>query len=287
MIAVFGPTASGKSRLAIDLATKYNGEIINMDSMQIYKYLNIGTAKPSIEEFEAAPHHLFDYVDPRDEYSVYDYKRDALKVIKKIKDRGKLPILVGGTGLYLSSLYYDFEFRQKRNEDITEKSTEEIYDCLSNELKEKIDKNNRHRIINAYLTDFVYSEKTKKRSELDISIVYTDMPRDVLYERINKRVDIMIEMGLVDEVKTLLNDYSLNENHKSMKAIGYKEVISYLKGETTFDDMVELIKRNTRRYAKRQVTWARNQYDNIHIFDITNYNVNNIGYLLNGGNYEK
>ncbi len=287
MIAVFGPTASGKSKLAMDLALAYNGEIINMDSMQIYKYLNIGTAKPTKEEFETLTHHLFDFVDPRDEYSVYDYKRDALRVISDVLSRGKLPILVGGTGLYLSSLYYDYHFRTKSKEDVSTLDTLEIYSLLSNDLKEKIDKKNRHRVINAYLTDFVYEAKEKKKSDLDITIVYTDRPREILYDRINKRVDRMIDEGLIEEVETLRTHYSLTGGEKSMKAIGYKEVLSYLKGDISKDEMIELIKKNTRRYAKRQVTWARNQYDKVTIFDMTNYNVDNIGYLLKGGNDEK
>ncbi len=287
MIAIFGPTASGKSRLAIDLATKYNGEIINMDSMQIYKYLDIGTAKPTKSEFKKVKHHLFDFVDPRDEYSVFDYKKAATIVIKDILSGGKLPILVGGTGLYLSSLYYEYGFRKKNEIDVSHLDTIEIYSLLSEDLKEKVDKNNRHRVINAYLTNFVYDSNKKKKSPLDIKIIYTDMPRDILYERINKRVDIMIEEGLIEEVKSLVNNYSLSVDYKSMKAIGYKEVFHYLEGEISKDEMTELIKKNTRRYAKRQVTWARNQYDDLHIFDMTNYNVDNIGYLLNGGNYEK
>ncbi len=287
MIAIFGPTASGKSRLAIDLALKYDGEIINMDSMQIYKYLTIGTAKPTTKEFETATHHLFDFVDPRDEYSAYEYKNDATAVIEDILYRKKLPILVGGTGLYLSSLYYEYKFRKKSKKDISTLDTLEIYSRLSETVKEKVDKHNRHRVINAYLTDFIYDSKEKKKSALDIKIIYTDMPREILYERINKRVERMMEEGLIEEVESLIKNYSLNSEYKSMKAIGYKEVFWYLDGQIKKEEMIELIKKNTRHYAKRQVTWARNQYDDLHIFDMMNYNVDNIGYLLNGGNYEK
>ncbi len=276
MIAIFGPTASGKSKLAIDLANKINGEIINMDSMQIYKKLLIGTAKPTKEELLMAKHHLYDFIEPDENYSAYDYKIDALKKIEEIESDKKIPILVGGTGLYLSSLYYNFEFRKKNAELEKEYSIEEMYNKLDDDLRKKIDKNNRHRVINAFTSNKVYDKKNRTKSDLDIKIIYTYTPRDILYNNINNRVDIMIKKGLIDEVEYLIKDVKLGRNSQSMKAIGYKEVIDFLDGNLEKNEMIEILKRNTRRYAKRQITWLKNQYDTYSTFDMSKYAIESL-----------
>lgn len=268
IIAIFAPTGSGKSEVAISIAKKYNGVIINMDSFQIYKDMNIATAKPTQADFLKCEHLLYNIISPNKEFSVFDYKNIALKTIEDVKKENKLPILVGGTGLYLSSLYYDFKFRNINDLNLNSYSLKELQGILfvnNKEIYKQIDIANRHRLINAIKTNKVYKKEEKIKSNLDIKIISFEIERDILYEKINKRVDRMFDLGIKDEFNFLIKKYNLNEQSKSLKAIGYKEL--FLLDELGEEEVKNLIKRNTRRYAKRQITWLKNQYDKYQILD--------------------
>lgn len=292
LIIIAGPTAVGKTEISIEIAKRLNGEIVSADSMQIYKYLNIGSAKPTKEEMDGVKHYLIDEIDPRTEFSVSEYKELAKKYIDKILSKGKLPIVVGGTGLYINSLIYKMDFSNTIADPKLRKELEDIYkkfgeEYLHNKLKEvdseaakRIHPNNVKRVIRALevyyntgekLKDF--SKDLKETDEYNYMLIGINRDRKKLYERINKRVDIMFEMGLVEEVANL-TDMGLTEGDISMKGIGYKEVIGYLNGEYDLKTAKELIKRNTRRYAKRQLTWFR-RYDNIVWFSIEEDNDKN------------
>lgn len=243
--------------------------------MQIYKGMDIGTAKPTVKERQEIPHHLFDLVDPDEEFSASAYKELALKTIKEIKDRGKNPILVGGTGLYLSSLYYDYSFRS-RNDDLKKKYTE-LYEKngitalqeeakkLSEEEYEKIDKDNPHRLLR-----FLESQGeigTRTRSALPLFVVYLEFPPEELHERIKQRILIMHEEGLLDEVKAIYERYGHLEYLPALKGIGYKEFYPFFRGECSLDEAIERQIIHTRQYAKRQRTWGRNQYEDLFKLD--------------------
>ncbi|MDU5467442.1 MAG: tRNA (adenosine(37)-N6)-dimethylallyltransferase MiaA [Peptoniphilus harei] len=280
LIIITGPTGIGKTELSLELAKKYKGEIISCDSMQIYKKLNIGTAKIDLNE-TSIPHHMIDIVEPSDNFTVADFKNSAKKIIKDINNRDRLPFLVGGTGLYINSLVYnldftetkpDYEYRDELRELLEKEGSEFLYEKLKEKdkrLAEKIHKNNGQRIIRAL--EILKSGNKKgdnfREENKDYNLIYLglNMDRAKLYEKINQRVDKMVDLGLVDEVKNLL-DEGLDKNSQSLKAIGYKEVISYLDGEIDFDEMVDLIKKNSRHYAKRQLTWFRRD-DRIKWFD--------------------
>ena len=258
VIVICGPTASGKTALSIELAKKINGEIISSDSMQIYKYMDIGTAKPSEEEKEGIQHYLLDFVEPNQRYSVAEFKKDAESAIEEILAKGKTPIVVGGTGLYVDSLIYGIEYQDI---ELDEKYRKE----LDPEAAQRIHKNNTKRVIRALevclsgekMNDF--SNDLKINEKYKPIIIVLNREREHLYERINKRVDIMMESGLIDEVKKLL-EMGYTKDMISMQGIGYKEIIKYLDGEYTLDEAVDIIKRASRRYAKRQLTWFR-RYD--------------------------
>jgi tRNA dimethylallyltransferase len=288
VVAIIGPTAVGKTDIALSIASNLNGEIINMDSIQIYKGLDIGSAKPSLEEQGNIPHHLLDFVDPFYNYSVSDYQKDAKRVIKDIFKRGTLPVLTGGTGLYLNSLYYKMDFNQAKQDleyrYFLEKSAEEngpLY--LHDLLKEKdlksaneIHPNNVKRVIRAleinYLTGLTKkSVKThlEQNSEYDIILIGLNMNRQKLYARINYRVELMLKNGLVEEVQKLKN-IGLNDNYNAMKGIGYKEVLTYLDNRCDYETMAKMIKQNSRHYAKRQLTWFK-RYNDITWFDVDDY----------------
>lgn len=275
VIVICGPTASGKTALSIELAKKINGEIVSSDSMQIYKYMDIGTAKPSKEEMQGVKHYLLDFVEPNKRYSVAEYKKDAEKAIEEIISKGKTPIVVGGTGLYVDSLIYGIEYQnieldEKYRKELEEKAQKEGLEKLYEEAKkidpqamEKISSNDKKRIIRV-LEIYKATGKTKTEQEIqsrkngvkyDYKVFAINMDREKLYERINKRVDIMIEQGLIQEVENLLKKY--NEFPTAMQGLGYKEVVEYLQGKTTKEEMVEKIKMETRRYAKRQITWFK------------------------------
>ena len=280
IIAVVGATASGKTSLAISLAKALDGEIISCDSMQIYRGMDIGTAKPSMEEREGIPHHLMDVVDPCENFSVADYAVLAKSAIDDICSRGKLPIFCGGTGLYLDSVLTATEYsdaasdetlREELTKEAQEKGAMALWQRLEKEDAESaaaIHPNNVKRVIRALeikiLTGVPKSEWDRRSrlmpspyNSLVFGLSYPD--RAVLYNRIDKRVDIMMDMGLVSEVEGLLSSGRLPRTSTAAQAIGYKEMISYLDGEVSLDGAVETIKLATRRYAKRQITWFGNK----------------------------
>ena len=279
VIVIGGPTASGKTALSIALAQKINGEIVSADSMQIYKDMDIGTAKPTKQEIQGIKHYMLDFVSPEERYSVADYKKEAKKAIKEILEKGKVPIVIGGTGLYIESLIYEIEFLnvktnleyRKHLEEIAKKEGLEILYKKAVEIDskamEKISPNDRKRIIRVLelyhetgKTKTQLDEESKKEPEYDYKLFAIEMEREKLYERINKRVDIMLELGLVEEVKQICKKY--NEFPTAMQGLGYKEVVEYLNKKITYEEMVEKIKMESRRYAKRQLTWFR-KYENL------------------------
>ena len=275
VIVICGPTASGKTALSIEVAKKINGEIISCDSMQIYKDMNIGTAKPTKEEMGEIKHYLIDYVLPTERYSVAEYKKDAKKAIKEVIEKGKTPIIVGGTGLYVDSLIYeieypeikfDEEYRKKLEKEVEEEGLEKLYekakkiDPIAIQKISKTDKKRIQRVLEIYhATGKTKTEQEiisrQKEPEYAYKVYGLLWDRQKLYDRINLRVDIMIEQGLIEEVKTILKKYS--EFPTAMQGLGYKEVVQYLNKEITKEEMIEKIKQETRRYAKRQMTWFR------------------------------
>lgn len=266
VIVITGPTAVGKTKLSVELAKKINGEVINADSTQVYKGLDIATAKIKENEKEGIVHHLFDIKDITEDYTVYDYQKDARKLIDDILKRGKTPILVGGTGLYIKACLYDYKFEQDvKFNDYSTLTNEQIYNKLK--LVDKnidIHLNNRKRLVNALnyyeLTGKLFSEKEKTDKLLyDTIFIGLTIDRTLLYDRINKRVDIMVKEGLIEEA---LKIYKSNIRTKAvMTPIGYKELFSYFDGVKSMDECIELIKQNSRKYAKRQYTWFNNQMD--------------------------
>ena len=270
IVVITGPTAIGKSDLAVEIAKIFNGEVISADSMQIYKGLNIGTGKITVEEMQSVRHHLIDVVMPNEEFSVSDFVEKAKATITDIISRGKLPIIVGGTGFYLNGLLngYNFsttakndEIRQKWNNVCNEKGKEYVYE----KLKEvdpvsatQINVNDSKRVIRALeiyeTTGKVRGEvSTEEKNSYDSIMIVLDTDRQLLYERINKRVDKMFNLGLVDEVAQFVD----LKNYQSMQAIGYKEIVEYLENKITLDEAKELVKKNSRNYAKRQMTFFR------------------------------
>ena len=275
VIAIVGPTAVGKTALSIKLAKAFNGEIINGDSIQVYRELHIGTAKITQEEMEGIPHHLLDIKNPDESFSVAEYQRLVRGKIEEITARGKLPIIVGGTGLYIQSVLYDFRFTEQpnRNEnriaELEKMSPENLYDLLlslDSEAAKDIHPNNVQRVMRAIerveLTGKQKNDIEQNQGHEEIYhhyIIGLSIDRELLYERINLRVDIMLEKGLLGEVKTL-NSKGIR-NVQSIQAIGYKEIYAYLDGNVTFEDAIEQLKQNSRRYAKRQLTYFRNKMD--------------------------
>ena len=275
VIVICGPTASGKTSLSIELANRKKVEIISCDSMQIYKDMTIGTAKPSVEEMDGIPHHLIDLVLPSERYSVADFKKAATQKIEEILSRNKIPIIVGGTGLYVDALVYnieyleletDLKYRQELENLIEQKGLEELYEKakqIDEQAMQSISKNDKKRIMRV-LEIYHQTGKTKTQLEAesrltpppyDYIVFAITMDREKLYERINRRVDIMIDQGLIEEVQNLVNKYK--EFPTAMQGLGYKEVVEYIEGETTKEEMIEKLKMETRRYAKRQLTWFR------------------------------
>ena len=280
VIVICGPTASGKTSLSIELAKQINGEIVSCDSMQIYKDMTIGTAKPTKEEMDGIKHYLLDFVSPDQRYSVAEYKKDAENTIEKIISEGKVPIVVGGTGLYLEALIYnieyqnieeDMEYRNKLYEIEREQGLSKLYEMASkidSKAMEKISPNDKKRICRVleiyHLTGKTKTEleeeSRKNEPKYNYKVSGITINRQKPYERINLRVDIMINQGLIDEVKNLLEKY--NNFPTAMQGLGYKEVVEYLNGLITKDEMIDKIKMETRRYAKRQLTWFR-KYKNL------------------------
>lgn len=275
LLVILGPTATGKTEVAIEVALLTGGEVVSADSMLIYKYMDIGTAKPKPEERKGVTHHLIDIVLPDEEFSVAHYQTRALAAIEDILRRGKLPILAGGTGLYISSIIYgykfgevgiDYEVRAKLRRYALQHGNE----ALHNRLKQvdpvtaaRLHPNDQKRIIRALeiyektgkpMSAFTANER--KQSRFNVKLFGLYMPREELYNRVNKRVEKMLDEGLVDEVKRLL-ELGYDTHLVSMQGLGYKEIASFLKGEINFERAVYLIKRDTRRFAKRQLTWFR------------------------------
>ena len=273
IIVIVGPTAVGKTKLSIELAKKYNGEVINGDSTQVYKDLNIATAKVTKEEMENIKHHLLDIRELEEPYTVYDFKKDAQKLIEKIKNDGKTPIIVGGTGLYITSLLYDYQFEEEKSVKV-----EPDYDLLLKlDPETKIHKNNKKRI-ERYLSYYKSTGKKLNEKELskemkyDAIVIGLTTDRSILYDRINKRVDNMIDNGLLKEAKYI---YDLNIRSKAvMTPIGYKELFKYFDNEITLEEAIEKIKQNSRHYAKRQYTWFNNKM-NVKWFDVDFENFDN------------
>lgn len=274
VIVIGGPTASGKTALSIELAKKINGEIVSADSMQIYQEMNIGTAKPSEEEKQNIPHYMLDFVKPDERYSVADYKKDAKKAIRKILSKGKKPIVVGGTGLYIDSLIYEIEYpeiemdlsyRKELEELIKKEGLEYLYERakqIDEKAMEKISPNDQKRILRVLeiyhqtgKTKTELEKESRKEPEFDYKMFAIEMERKILYDRINQRVDKMLQNGLVQEVETIYQRYQ--EFPTAMQALGYKEVVEYLDGKVSKEEMIEKIKMESRRYAKRQLTWFR------------------------------
>lgn len=278
VIVITGPTAVGKTKLSIELAKKLNGEIINADAMQVYKGLNIGTAKVTEKEKENIPHHLFDIKEVEEEYSIYNYQKDCRKVIDNILRRNKTPILVGGTGLYIKAALYDYKLsEEKTNNKYDNLKTEEIYkELLKLDKDINIDKNNRRRLIRAlnYYKENNTSISNNKTNKLLYDTIFIGLTtdREILYKKINQRVDNMIENGLLEEVK-----YYYDKNIKAkplINGIGYKELYNYFDGLCSKEEAVEKIKQNSRHYAKRQYTFLNHQL-NVVWFETDYNNFNN------------
>ncbi len=298
VVVIVGPTASGKTVLSIELAKKINGEIISSDSMQIYKDMDIGTAKVTKEEAEGIKHYLIDCVSPDERYTVSDFKKDAENAIEEILAKGKTPIVVGGTGLYVNSLIYGIEYQdmkfdeQYRDELMkkaeTESGLKEIWDeanQIDPEAMKKISPNDKKRIVRV-LEIFKATGKTKTEQEIlsrqngvkyDYKVFGITMERGKLYSRINLRVDIMIEKGLEEEVRNLVNKYT--KFPTAMQGLGYKEVVEYFDGNLTYEEMIDKIKQESRRYAKRQLTWFRKNKETIWL-DSENDMEDNINVIL-------
>ena len=269
IIVIIGPTGVGKTKLSIELAQKLNAEIINGDSVAVYKRLNIGSAKPTLEEQQAVPHHLIDIESPEEEYSVYDYQQDVRKKIAEITGRGKRVIIVGGTGLYIKAALYNYVFTKgTTNNNYDELTNEEILEKIREYDKQiTIHPNNRKRLVR---TLNKYENKEEITTEKDkclypVYIVGLTAPRDIIYDRINKRVEKMVEEGLVDEVVSLKDAYQNSRVLSS--AIGYKEFIPYLFEDECLEDVIKRIQLDSRHYAKRQYTFFNHQFET-HWYDV-------------------
>ncbi len=276
ILIITGPTASGKTAFALSCAQKFNGEIISADSMQIYRYLNIGTAKATTQEQSQVPHHLIDILEPNEEFSVQQFVELAQEKIAEIVQKGKLPIIVGGTGLYIKSLIYPYSFgktakneqiRAHYNQILNEKGRDFLFEILQKKSAEKatkIHKNDTKRVIRAL--EILSNNPTEKgtvnleengQPRYNYVLVALDFSRDELYDRINKRVEKMFDEGHLDEVQALIKAGKINQNNQSMQGIGYKELFDLFANKTNLETTKDLIKRNTRNYAKRQFTFFR------------------------------
>lgn len=289
IVVIVGPTASGKTELSIELAKRIDGEIISGDSMQVYKYMDIGTAKVTPEEMDGVPHHLIDILNPDDAFSAYKFKNLAEALIDDITRRGKIPIIAGGTGLYIQSLIYNYELEdetitpeekiivKKKMKEIEQLNNQQLHDYLAQFdaiSAENIHKNNRQRVLRAieyyFKTKKLLSNRKKVQQfteNYDTLLIGIKMSRKTLYSRINKRVDIMLDHGLFKEVQQLVEQGY--ESCQSMQAIGYKELIPVINGQMIYEDAVNELKQHSRQYAKRQMTWFKNKM-NVHWLDKEN-----------------
>ena len=279
VICIVGPTGVGKTKLSIELAKKLNGEIINADSTQVYKGMDIATAKVTEEEKEGIVHHLFDIKDIEENYTVFDYQKDCRLKIKEIEEKDKMPILVGGTGLYIKAALYDYKFEEENTlNEYSEYNDEELYNkLLSIDPNTEIHMNNRKRVVRALNyyenTNTTLSSKEKTDKLLyDVIFIGLTTDREILYDRINKRVDIMLKNGLLEEAKKI---YDTNIRSKAvLTPIGYKELFEYFDGNSTLEEAIELIKQRSRKYAKRQYTWNNHQIP-VNWFDVDFNNFDN------------
>lgn len=285
IVAICGPTAVGKTAYSIEIAKKFDGEIVSCDSMQLYKYMDIGSAKPSLDELNQVKHHLIGIVDPSEMFSVAKYKELANDAIDDIISRGKLPIIAGGTGLYLDALLFDLDFAAEPSDDnlrdelykiAEEKGNLELHAILNEcdpDSAKRIHPNNVRRVVRAIesaksgnkLKDFAKDLSLNDKYEFILIGLRRD--REELYDRINRRVDILVKEGLFEEVK-MLREMGLSESDISMKGIGYKEVLAYFDGEYDLETAIDTIKKNTRHFAKRQITWLK-RYDDMKWFDLS------------------
>lgn len=284
LLVIVGPTAVGKTEMSIQLAKRLNGEVVSGDSMQIYRGLNIGTAKITADEMENIPHHMIDIIDPLESFSVTQYQREARTIITEINERGKLPILVGGTGLYVHAITHDYQFTNIESDEAFREEMETFAEQYGNDALHKklqyidpksyksIHPNNRRRVIRALEVikrtgkPFSNFQTKREKSIYDAVFIGLTMDREVLYDRINTRIDKMIAKGLFNEARHLY-DNNLKDS-QAAQAIGYKELFLYFDGELSKEEAILLLKRNSRRYAKRQYTWFKNKMD-ITWFDMT------------------
>lgn len=275
LLVIVGPTAVGKTELSIELAKHFNGEVISGDSMQVYRGMDIGTAKVKKEEMQGIPHHMIDIKDPDETFSVAEFQEKARCLISSINNKGKIALLVGGTGLYVQAVTHDYQFSKiSSDQDFRlemEQYTDEYGNCRLHEKLKKIDPksyakihpNNRRRVIRAlevyHKTGKTIHDIQSEQSESPYSLILIGLTldREELYNRINRRVDLMIEKGLISEARNLYNRGI--HNTQSMQAIGYKEIVQYLQGELSKEEATRVLKRNSRRYAKRQLTWFQNK----------------------------
>ena len=264
VLFILGPTGVGKSELAIKLAQIFNGEIISADSVQVFKGLDIGSAKVTKKEQDLVKHHAIDILEPNEKFSVFDYVKLTKKLINDISSRGKFPIIVGGTALYVKALTEGYDFGGEGEDDNLRKEIEKLSEeelahklkTLAPEKLSAIDIKNRRRLIRAVQIAIEKKSVSKQKPDMEFLVLALTCPREELYEKINSRVGKMIECGLIDEVKKLKRQ-GLTKADQSMNAIGYKEILSYLDGEINLDEAVNLIKQHTRNYAKRQMTFIR------------------------------
>ncbi|SJZ60323.1 tRNA (adenosine(37)-N6)-dimethylallyltransferase MiaA [Selenihalanaerobacter shriftii] len=286
LVAIIGPTAVGKTELSLELAKRLNTEIISGDSMQVYKEMDIGTAKPTPEERQGIPHHMIDILSPDEDFSVAEFQERVDKIIPEIIERDKLPMLVGGTGLYIKALIQgfifpdmesDWDLRERLEADANEHGTEYVHDKLKeidSILADKLHPNDLRRVIRGIevykqtgQTSTYFKKKAKERPPRYRAVkIGLRRDREELYDRINRRVDLMVEQGLVEEVKKLYNA-GYDESLTAMQGLGYKEIIGYLEGEYDLNEAIRLIKRDTRHFAKRQLTWFRKD-EEINWFDV-------------------
>ncbi len=271
VVVILGPTATGKSHCAIEVAKRFNGEIISGDSMLVYKEMNIGTAKPTADELQAVPHHLVDILPPDASFNVVDFVEQAKALIADINSRGKLPIIAGGTGLYIKALLEDYAFnsvdedtelRRSLEAEADTNGTEALHKRLAEldpEAAERIHPNNVRRVVRALesaLRGDTISQQGAAESPYDALVFGLNMERSALYERINRRVDLMLEAGLEQEVRRLL-EQGVSSECQSMQSIGYRQMVWYLNGSMSYEDAVDKLKQATRNFAKRQVTWYK------------------------------
>lgn len=272
VIVIVGPTGVGKTALSVELAMHFSSEIINGDSVQVYKGLDIGSAKVKREEMKGITHHLLSFKNIEEDYTIYEYQKDLREKIDAFNKKGIIPIIVGGSGLYLKSALYDYCFNEETEEkknDYNAYNNNELFELLKERDPREADKlhpNNRKRVERAL--ELINSSGKRKSDILDsqkheplydVVFVGLTLPRDILYERINNRVDLMVENGLLEETKDLFDKYG-DKGYKSLQAIGYKELFSYYRGEISYNEAIELIKKKSRNYAKRQYTWFNNQF---------------------------